>query len=104
MTNEDMILKLNIPIKTWYRKNYPNDVIGKTLSQTTSFLDLNNLLNSGRGYEVYSLLGGDADSIIRERCFEKLCELTHQDYGDIYDKWVYSKRNIDIEEEMEKEW
>lgn len=99
---DKIISKLDISIKNWYTNNYPNDSVGKTLSPTTSFLDLNNLLNSGRGAEVYKLLGGDADTIIRERCFEKLAELTDQEYNAIYDKWISIEKNNEIEEEIGK--
>lgn len=98
----DIISKLDISIKSWYMDSYPKDVIGKTLSPTASFLDLNNLLNSGRGTEVYRLLGGEADTVIRERCFEKLSELTNQEYNVIYEKWINFEKNNEIEEEIEK--
>lgn len=84
----DTIQKLDISIKKWYIENYPNDDLGTTLSSTVTFLDLNNLLNSGKGDDVYKLLGGYADSVIRERCFEKLAELTKQNYNAIYNKWL----------------
>ena len=84
----DTIQKLDISIKKWYIENYPNDDLGTTLSSTVTFLDLNNLLNSGKGDDVYELLGGYADSVIRERCFEKLAELTKQNYNAIYNKWL----------------
>ena len=64
MTNEEIvniIEKLDISIKSWYISKYPSDDVGNTLSPTATFLDLNNLLNSGKG-DVYSLLGGDADT------------------------------------------
>lgn len=83
----NLIEKLDKSIKTWYLKEYPADEVGKTLSPDVTFLNLNNLLNSGKG-DVYSLLGGEADTIIRERCFEKLCELTDQDYDSVYNKWL----------------
>lgn len=84
----DTIQKLDISIKKWYIENYPHDDVGTTLSSTVTFLDLNNLLNSGKGHDVYELLGGDADSVVRERCFEKLSELTKQNYNVIYNKWL----------------
>lgn len=90
MTNEEIvniIEKLDVSIKSWYISKYPSDEVGNTLSSTATFLDLNNLLNSGKG-DVYSLLGGDADTNVRERCFEKLCELTNQTYDEVYNKWI----------------
>lgn len=83
-----LIRKLDIRIKSWYIKEYPSDDVGNTLSPTATFLELNNLLNSGKGSDVYELLGGDSDSIVRERCFQKLSELTEQTYDTIYNKWL----------------
>ncbi len=96
-----IITDLNISIKDWYIKNFSNDEVGRTLSSTATFLDLNNLLNSNRGSEVYTLLGGDADTVVRERCFQKLAELTNQDYDVIYYKWLNAPDKI-LEEEYEK--
>ena len=96
---KNIIKKLDVSIKKWYVENYPSDDLGTTLSASTTFLDLNNLLNSGKGSDVYELLGGDADSIIRERCFTKLAELTGQNYNSIYNKWLNSP---DKEDEIEK--
>lgn len=90
----------DINIKSWYKENYPNDNVGDTLSQTVTFLELNNLLNSGYG-DVYTLLGGDADTIIRERCFEKLCELVDCNYDDIYNKWINLKNDYRSEIELD---
>jgi len=78
---------LNMSIKEWYTKTYPSDTLGETLNETTTFSDLANLLDSGEG-DVYKLLGGDADSVIRERSFEKLSELKDIDYNEIYYKWL----------------
>lgn len=96
---EDKIKKLDISIKDWYIKAFPSDELAQTLSPKATFLDLNNLLNSNKGELVYELLGGDSDSVIRERCFEKLSELTDQSYKDIYYKWLGKS---EIEEEIEK--
>lgn len=99
---EDIISKLDISIKDWYIKEYPSDELGNTLSSTSTFLDLNNLLNSHKGNQVYGLLGGDSDTVIRERCFQKLAELTNQSYKDIYDKMMDYYKEPEQEEEIEK--
>ena len=65
---------------------YPTDKVGKTLNEDVTFQDLFDCLDS---YEdVYELLGGDADSIIRERVFEKLAEIIDAPYDYIYDQWL----------------
>lgn len=99
---KDKIKMLDVSIQDWYIKKFPSDDLGKTLLPTTTFLDLNNLINSGKGEEVYTLLGGYADSVIRERCFEKLAELTEQSYDTIYNKWLNIKEHKLNECEMEK--
>lgn len=100
---ENKIKKLDISIKDWYIKTYPSDEVAQTLSPKATFLDLNNLLNSNKGELVYELLGGDSDSVIRERCFEKLSELTDQSYKDIYNKWLsHDNKEREQEEEIEK--
>lgn len=99
---QDIISKLDVSIKAWYIKEYPSDSLGNTLSSTATFLELNNLLNSHKGNLVYDLLGGDSDTVIRERCFQKLAELTEQNYETIYDKWMDYHKDPEQEEEIEK--
>lgn len=98
----NLITKLDISIKSWYLKEYPSDDVGETLSDTATFLELNNLLNSGKGKDVYELLGGDSDTIVRERCFEKLCELTDQTYDTVYNKWLNTENPKTEEYDIEK--
>lgn len=95
--------KLDIPIKNWYTKEYPSDKLGKFLSPSATFLDLNNLLNSHNENQLYDLLGCESDTIIRERCFQKLAELTNQDYNILYDKWINNHKDLDQEEELEND-
>lgn len=77
---------LDESIKLWYLKKYPSDELGNDLSDNTTFQDLSDCLEKGKN--VYELLGGDADSVIRERCFTRLAELTNQDYESVYQKWL----------------
>ena len=74
------------PIRTWYIMAYPTDDVGPTLDPTTTFADLWQALKH-RGC-VYATLGGDADSIVRERVFEKLAALLGTDYDRIYTLWA----------------
>lgn len=82
--------ELNSTIKSWYISEYYSDELGSTLNPNSTFNDLNNLLLSGKGDEVYDLLGGDSDSVIRERCFEKLADILDVNYNEIYNKWLDS--------------
>ncbi len=92
---------LNVSIKEWYMKNYPNDELGKELLNF-SFKDLNNLLTYGEG-DVYTLLGEATDTNIRERCFERLSEITEQPYENIYNKWLNLKEIEEVQEIEEEQ-
>ena len=69
-------------IKKWYLDTYKDDE-GLNINDSADFNDIDH-------YEVrhiYDYLGVD-DSIIRERVFGKLAELTGTTYQDIYDIWL----------------
>lgn len=73
-------------IKEWYVKEYPNDEVGATLDEDATFQDLFDALDN---YEdVYDVLGGESDSIVRERCFSKLAKIMEVDYNYIYEQWI----------------
>lgn len=74
------------PIRTWYITAYPTDEVGHKLNPTTTFADLWQALKQGRC--VYAALGGEADSIVRERVCEKLAALLGTDYDRIYTLWT----------------
>ena len=94
--------KLNMSIKEWYLKQYPQDSLGNTLSSDTTFSDLNNFLDSNSNKTVYSLLGGQADSVIRERCFENLAIITEQEYKTIFNKHLnVAQKETEIDREYE---
>lgn len=72
-------------VRGWYVEAYPTDDLGKEIYEDTTFEDVLDMLNDGG--DVYDTLGV-ADSIIRERIFEKLSDLLDVDYSVIYDKWL----------------
>lgn len=73
-------------IKEWYMKEYPTDEVGETLNEESTFKDLYKALDN---YEdIYDILGGEADSIVRERCFEKMAEIMQVGYDYIYEQWI----------------
>lgn len=74
-------------IKQWYCATYPTDDLGLELPDNITFGDLFRTLDHGGS--VYRLLGNGADSLIRERCFERLSEIMDCDYGYIYDQWLH---------------
>jgi hypothetical protein len=69
----------------WYAKNYPSDDLGQEITPDTTFADLETALNNN--WDVYVTIGV-ADSLVRERLFEKLAELKQVDYSEIYNKWL----------------
>lgn len=72
-------------IKTWYTKEFPTDEVGKTLNNIT-FKEAYDSLHLGSGF--YDVLGGTADSLVRERIFTMLSKLYGCSYDDIYDIWL----------------
>ena len=73
-------------IKEWYMQEYPTDEVGETLNEESTFKDLYEALDN---YEdIYDILGGEADSIVRERCFGKLAEIMQVGYDYIYEQWI----------------
>ena len=82
---------MNVTIKTWYTKAYPTDDVGLTLDPTVTFADLYHTLRAGTC--VYATLGGNADSIARERIFAALANFLDVDYNHIYNLWSKKRRN-----------
>ena len=77
-------------IKEYYLMKYPNDGVGKSLKDNVTFRDLLNAINN---YEnIFDILGGDADSLVREVCFAALAELTDSSYETIFNKWLKANK------------
>lgn len=72
-------------IKEYYTTNFPTDELGLEINPQATFMDLYTVLTiSG---EVYEYLGV-GDSLIRERCFERVAEIAGVPYDTIFSKWV----------------
>ena len=87
-------------IADWYRDAYPTDSeMADDMDRVGStFADVWKALN--RGEDVYEVIGAD-DSIVRERVFQKLSELTKKSYRTIYKKWMMASESNDFGENME---
>ncbi|MBO5416745.1 MAG: hypothetical protein J6A83_08970 [Clostridia bacterium] len=72
-------------IKRWYRKEYPNDIVGCDLNKEATFEGLAECIDNGE--DIYEYIGV-SDSIIRERLFVKLSELVGVNYEVIYQEWL----------------
>ena len=73
-------------IKEWYMETYPDDEVGTTLDSQATFYDVFYALDTYQ--DVYDVLGGDADSVIRERVFSQLAIIMDTTYDEIYDQWL----------------
>lgn len=74
-------------IKTWYTKTYPTDEVGQTLKDIT-FKEVYERMKNGEGRQFYDMMGGDCDTIIRERTFSQLASLYECSYDTIYYLWL----------------
>lgn len=74
-------------IKAWYLEKYPTDDVGNTLNDDITFSGAYNCLLDGN--DIYSYLGGDADSVVRERLFTELARIYKKDYNYFYDLWLH---------------
>ena len=73
-------------ILDYYVNEYPTDELGSELKDI-SFADVWDALNS-HGKDIYDVIGV-GDSVVRERIFDRLSEITNLDYDAIYYLWLY---------------
>jgi hypothetical protein len=74
-------------IREFYLAKYPSDDMGDGINPQATFDGLLEILNKGK--DVYEYLWA-YDSIIRERCFEKLASIKGCEYDVIYNQWLKS--------------
>ena len=73
-------------LRKWYVKTYPDDDLGKDLRTGITLKTIWELMN--QNYDFYEIVGGDADSVIRERVFEEIAKENSIEYSDVYDIWM----------------
>lgn len=73
-------------IKKFYCEAFPTDELGSELNPTATFDNLWVVIRGGLFYEYIGVF----DSVVRERIFEKLSELTGHPYDYIYQEWLNS--------------
>ena len=72
-------------IREFYLKAFPTDELGIEINPTATFDGLFKVLdNYGDVYEYI----GVGDSLVRERCFEKLSEIMGVNYDYVYNQWL----------------
>lgn len=90
LDGSEELVASRIKIKDWYSQRYPTDSIVSKLRDDVTFLDLFDTLdNYGDVYALIFKEGGD--SIVRERCFEKLAEIMKCDYDYIHAQWLNAR-------------
>lgn len=85
-------------VKDWYKETYPNDAeIAIALNEDVTFFDVFDCLQTGHGRDLYDIIGV-ADSLVRERIFDKIVELLGGlvTYDDLYVAWLGEKKIIFI--------
>lgn len=81
--NED--LEDGLKVREWYMSAFPNDELGWEINADATFDGVQKAIDEGA--DVYALLEVN-DSLIRERVFDKLSDITGVPYDDIFEKWV----------------
>ena len=72
-------------IREFYLEAFPTDELGIEINPKATFDGLFRVLdNYGDVYEYI----GVGDSIVRERCFEKLSEIMGVTYDEVYSQWL----------------
>lgn len=75
----------NTKLKEWYTTNHPDDELGAEINPDSTFQNLFDALDQYK--DVYEVIGV-GDSLVRERLFEGLAEITGYDYQIIYEQWM----------------
>ena len=86
MEHLETMYDLEMEIKPWYMETYPTDDLGSELYDDETFGDAYKALIDGENF--YLAVGNGIDSVVRERIFEKLCDITGASYSEIYDMWL----------------
>ena len=95
---QEQKIDLSSSVGSWYVFTFPTDEHGIDIKPQITFGQLNEMIE--KGSDMYAEMG-TADSVIRERCFEKLAEIMNVEYSVIYDKWLAG--NEQKEQEPKKE-
>lgn len=80
-----MLAELDESVYIWYTRAFPTDECGKDINKKATFRSIIETLIGKRDFYDYIGVG---DSIIRERCFSKLADITGLDYDYFYYAWL----------------
>ena len=81
----EMNAKLSGKVSVWYTSAFPTDECGNDIDKNATFRGIIETLVGKRDFYDYIGVG---DSIIRERCFSKLADITGLDYDYFYYAWL----------------
>lgn len=73
-------------VRDWYVAAFPTDDLGFEIPTGLTFKDVDMALDAG--WDVYALLGGAADSVIRERVFGEIDVMFGGMKESCYDRWM----------------
>lgn len=73
-------------VREWYTLAFPDDELVAGINPSLTFDDAIAAVPTGDGF--YTALGETADSLLRERIFEELCNRYGYTYDEVYDSWL----------------
>lgn len=74
-------------VREWYTLAFPGDELAVGINPSLTFDDTLAAVPTGDGF--YTALGDAADSLLRERIFEELCNRYGYTYDEVYDSWLH---------------
>lgn len=74
-------------VREWYTLAFPGDELAVAINPSLTFDDAITAVPTGDGF--YTALGDAADSLLRERIFEELCNRYGYTYDEVYDSWLH---------------
>lgn len=74
-------------VREWYALAFPGDELAVGINPNLTFDDAIAAVPTGDGF--YTALGDAADSLLRERIFEELCNRYGYTYDEVYDSWLH---------------
>lgn len=74
-------------VREWYTLAFPGDELAVAINPSLTFDDTLAAVPTGDGF--YTALGDAADSLLRERIFEELCNRYGYTYDEVYDSWLH---------------
>jgi len=98
LSNNTVANLKELNMKNFYMTNYPTDNVGSTLSAEPNFYNL--LDGMQQGIDVYNIMGGNADSLVRERIFIKLSDTMGVDYDIIFNLWLDARKDTYVNEHV----